>query len=73
VNIDRLNIFPEGAVVDPDAMVEAGMIKSASHRVKVLGEGELEHALTVKAHRFSASAREKIEAAGGSAVNIEQE
>ena len=73
VNVDRLNCFPEGAVVDLDAMVEAGMIKSSLDRVKILGEGDLGRALTVRAHRFSASARDKIQSAGGVAESIEQE
>jgi large subunit ribosomal protein L15 len=51
--------------VSPEALSEAGIIKSASKPVVILGRGELDRQLTVKAHRFSASARAKIEAAGG--------
>jgi large subunit ribosomal protein L15 len=65
VNLDRLGVFEERAEVTPAALVEAGIIKRADELVAILGRGELEHALTVKAHRFSASARNKIEAAGG--------
>ena len=65
VNLERLTGFQEGAEVTPEALVEAGIIKRADELVVVLGCGELESPLTVKAHRFSASARAKIEAAGG--------
>ena len=58
--------FPSGSVVDPDALVEAGLVKrSGRQAVKVLGDGELGHALTVRAHKLSESARRKVEAAGG--------
>ena len=58
--------FPAGSVVDPDALVQAGLIKkSGRDAVKVLGDGEMGHALTVKTHKISASARQKVEAAGG--------
>ena len=59
--------FAAGSVVDPEALVQAGLIKrSGRDAVKVLGDGEIGHALTVKIHRISASARQKVEAAGGS-------
>jgi large subunit ribosomal protein L15 len=70
VNLDRLSKFREGSSVDPEAMAEAGLIKSSKGLVKVLGRGELKHALTITAHKFSASARQKIEAAGGKAVEL---
>ncbi|MCI0549274.1 MAG: 50S ribosomal protein L15 [Candidatus Rokubacteria bacterium] len=58
--------FGAGSVVDPDALAAAGLIKrSARSSVKVLGDGDVGHALTVRAHRVSGSARQKIEAAGG--------
>lgn len=58
--------FPAGSVVDPGALVEAGLIKKSSRgAVKVLGDGDIGHALTVKTHKISASARLKLEAAGG--------
>jgi large subunit ribosomal protein L15 len=56
--------FPAGSSVDPEALVNAGMVRSKMP-VKVLATGEISHALTVKAHAFSDSARQKIEAAGG--------
>jgi large subunit ribosomal protein L15 len=58
--------FPAGSVVDPDALVQAGLIKrSGRDAVKVLADGSIDHALTVKTHRISESARLKLEAAGG--------
>ncbi|MEE9617395.1 MAG: 50S ribosomal protein L15 [Anaerolineae bacterium] len=65
VNLERFTGFQEGAEVTPEALVEAGIIKRVDELVVVLGCGELKHPLTVRAHRFSASARAKIEAAGG--------
>src|SRR2546425_428250 len=58
--------FAAGSVVDPDGLVEAGLIKRGERgAVKVLGDGEVGHALTVKAHRVSEAAKQKVEAAGG--------
>lgn len=66
VNLKDLGAFTAGGVVDPDRLVEVRLIKKADRdRVKILGEGELPHALLVRVHRVSASARKKIEAAGG--------
>ena len=66
VNLKALGGFAANAVVDPDALVNAGLIKrGASARVKILGEGDVAHALTVKAHAVSESARAKIAAKGG--------
>jgi large subunit ribosomal protein L15 len=70
VNLDRLSGFRKGSTVGPDALAEAGIVKSPTELIKILGGGELKHALTVEAHRFSASAKEKIEAAGGTAVEL---
>ena len=72
INLDRLNKFEEGAVVDIEALIEAGVVnkRDAKHGLRVLGNGELNHALTVKATHFSKSAQEKIEAAGGKAEVI---
>ena len=67
VNLKSLAAFAANAVVDPDSLVTAGIIKKSDReRVKVLGDGDVAHALTVKAHAVSGSARTKIEAAGGS-------
>lgn len=65
VNLERLDRFAEGAEVSPEMLAEAGIIKSVRKPVVILGRGELDKQLLVKAHRFSASARQKIEAAGG--------
>jgi len=69
---DLEKFFETGATVTPESLVERGLIrKSKQKAVVVLGQGELKKALTVTAHRFSAGARQKIEAAGGKAEIIE--
>ena len=65
VNVQDLNRFEDGAVVDCAALVEAGVVKQVKDGVKVLGNGEITKKITVKAEKFSKSAVEKIEAAGG--------
>ncbi len=66
VNLKSLGSFAAGSVVDPDRLVEAGLIKKAERGlVKLLGEGEVAGSLTVKVHAISAGARQKVEAAGG--------
>jgi large subunit ribosomal protein L15 len=65
INVDRLNSFEAGAVVSPEAMQQAGMLKKGKAAVKVLGNGDLKVSLTVQAHKFTKTAAEKIEAAGG--------
>jgi len=67
VKVKDLSIrFPAGSVVDPDALMQAGLIKkSARGAVKVLGDGDIAHALIVKTHKISESARRKLEAVGG--------
>ncbi|MBE0428931.1 MAG: 50S ribosomal protein L15 [Thermoleophilia bacterium] len=70
VNVARLAGFEAGTEVTPEALVAAGIIKNTKLPVKILGHGELEVALIVKAQGFSKSAREKIEAAGGKAEVI---
>jgi large subunit ribosomal protein L15 len=67
VNVERLAVFEAGSAVDPAAMLEAGLLRKGSTQVKVLGDGALNVALTVRAHKFTRSAVEKIEAAGGTA------
>jgi len=67
VNVERLNMFEDGAEVTPEGLVSAGIIKDLHNPVKILGEGQLDKRLIVKAHRFSESARSKIEARGGKA------
>ncbi len=68
VNVDTLSErFPGGATVGPEDLAAARLVKPRCDAVKILGRGEIGHALTVRAHRFSAEARRKIEAAGGKA------
>jgi len=71
VNLKALGGFAANAVVDPDGLAQAGLIKlSGRSRVKVLGEGDVAHALTVRAHAVSEGARAKIEAKGGRVETI---
>jgi len=70
VNLRDLTRFPAGAVVDGEALLTAGLIHKNRNKVKVLGEGTLTQALTVRAHNFSLAAKSKIEAAGGKAEVI---
>ncbi len=65
VNVATLNAFAAGAVVGPEELALHGMIRARRDGIKVLGDGDLKVALTVKAHAFSKSAQEKITAAGG--------
>ncbi len=70
VNLADLSTFAAGTVVTIEELVKAGIIKSTQKPLKVLGNGEITQSLTVKAHKFSASARAKIEAAGGKAEEV---
>lgn len=65
VNVEDLNAFENGATVTPEALVEQGVLNKLLDGVKILGDGELKKKLTVKAQRFSGSAREKITKSGG--------
>ena len=65
VNVERLNIFEDGEVVSPVELIQAGILKNVQDGVKILGNGEITKKLTVKAAKFTATAKEKIEAAGG--------
>ena len=67
INVDRLEGFDNGAEVTVESLLQKGVIKDAADGVKILGNGELTKKLTVKVNAFSASAKEKIEKAGGSA------
>lgn len=71
INVERLNRFTPGDEITPQTLASAGLIKSAAERVKILGGGDLDRALTVKAHKFSASAREKILAVGGTVEELD--
>lgn len=70
VNVEALQRFEAGDEVTPEALVQVGLLKSTKNPVKILGDGEIDRELTVKAHRFSGSARAKIEAAGGTVVEL---
>ena len=65
VNLDTLNRFDEGTEVTPELLIESGIVSNAKSGIKILGNGTLEKKITVKAHKFSASAKEAIEKAGG--------
>ena len=67
LNVEELNRFEAGTEVTPELIIETGMAKQVKDGIKILGNGTLEKALTVKAQKFSKSAIEKIEAAGGKA------
>jgi len=71
LNLTRLNRFEDGAEIRPESLLEAGIIKDVGAGIKVLGTGDLHRKLTIHAHRFSAEAKRKIEAAGGTAAVIE--
>lgn len=66
INVRDLNRFEDGTAVGPELLMERGMVKKLGDGLRILGEGELERKLTVRAHHLSQSAREKIEQAGGS-------
>ena len=70
LNVEDLNRFDADTVVTPELMKEIGMVKQVKDGIKILGNGTLEKNLTVKAHKFSKTAVEKIEAAGGKAEVI---
>ena len=65
VNVQELNRFEDGTVVDPVLLIEAGVIKNVRDGIRILGNGELQKSLTVRANGFTKSAMEKIQAAGG--------
>ncbi len=69
VNMDRLNIFESGSEVTPEKLLAAGVVKSLRHPIKILAGGDINHPLLVRANKFSAAAKAKIEAAGG---NVEE-
>jgi large subunit ribosomal protein L15 len=65
INVDRLNIFEDGTVVTPELLLETRVVSKLYDGVKILGNGDLQKSLTVNATKFSKTAAEKIEAAGG--------
>jgi large subunit ribosomal protein L15 len=71
VDVGRLSVFEAGSEVTPEKLVAAGVIRSLRSPIKILADGDINHPLTVKAHKFSASAKAKIEAAGGQVEEVE--
>ena len=73
VNIDQLSVFEPGSEVTPEKLVAAGIVKSLSRPIKILGGGEISRPLVIQANKFSAAAKAKIEAAGGKAEEVGHE
>ncbi len=71
VSVGKLDTFEPESEVTPEKLVAAGMIKSLRKPIKILADGDINHPVTVKANKFSASAKAKIEAAGGTAEEVE--
>jgi large subunit ribosomal protein L15 len=71
VNLGRLEIFEAGTIVTPEVLLKRGMIKKVGDGLKILADGDLTKALTVRAHKFSAKAQEKIAGLGGKAEVLE--
>lgn len=70
VDIGRLNVFEPGSEVTPEKLVEAGIVKSLKNPIKILADGDIDRSLTVMANKFTASAKAKIEAAGGTVEEV---
>jgi large subunit ribosomal protein L15 len=70
INIDQLKRFPEGSVIDKTSLLEAGLVKRIGDGIKVLGKGNIEYPISVKVDMISRGAKDKIEAAGGSVVEV---
>ena len=70
VNVERLEVFENGEVVTPETLIEKGIIRKVCDGVKIMGNGDLTKKLTVKAAKFTATAKDKIEAVGGTAEVI---
>jgi large subunit ribosomal protein L15 len=71
VNVGALSVFESGSEVTPEKLVAARIVKSLRKPVKILSDGDIKHPLTVKANKFTAAARAKIEAAGGTVEEVE--
>ena len=70
INIDQLRSFPEGSVIDKTALLDAGLVKRIGDGIKVLGKGNIDYTISLKIDMISRGARDKIEAAGGSIVEV---
>src|SRR2546425_2517704 len=72
VNVGSLDLFDDGAEVTPEALVEKGLVKDTKTDVKLLGNGELKKKLTIRVHAISATAREKVQSAGGTVALLKE-
>ena len=70
ININKLNMFESGSEVTPERLVAAGLVTSLRYPIKILAEGDINHPLLVKAHKFSTAAKAKIEAVGGTVEEV---
>ncbi|MFA5181354.1 MAG: 50S ribosomal protein L15 [Syntrophales bacterium] len=70
VNLVQLNDFPENSIIDAEALIQKGLIKKRGDGIKLLGQGDIQHALSIKLDALSKGAKAKIEAAGGSIVEV---
>jgi large subunit ribosomal protein L15 len=71
VNVEKLEVFEAGTIVTPEVLLKRGIVKKLRDGVKILGDGEFTKALTVRAHKFSAKAQERITGLGGKAEVLE--
>jgi len=71
VNVGALSVFESGSEVTPEKLVAARLVKSMQKPIKILSDGDIKHPLTVKVNKFTAAARAKIEAAGGTVEEVE--
>lgn len=70
INIEQLKRFPAGSVIDEDSLIHAGFVKRKGDGIKILGKGDLDHPLSLRVNMVSRGARSKIEAAGGSIIEV---
>ncbi|MCK9196983.1 MAG: 50S ribosomal protein L15 [Syntrophales bacterium] len=70
VNLVQLNAFPENSIIDAEALIQQGLIKKRGDGIKLLGKGDIQHALSIKLDALSKGAKAKIEAAGGTIVEV---
>ena len=70
INIEKLKGFPAGSVIDEDSLIQAGFVKRKGDGIKILGKGDLDYPLSLRVNRVSRGARSKIEAAGGSIIEV---
>jgi large subunit ribosomal protein L15 len=70
INIEQLKGFPAGSVIDEDSLIQAGFVKRKGDGIKILGKGDLDYPLSLRVNMVSRGARSKIEAAGGSIIEV---